>query len=724
MIATQRTERPRAGALLRAYQRLRDIPLPAYWPLLAVVALGLALRLIIWRGPLHQLANDEVEYVTVARDLLAGRGWVFYDHYPWLRAPLYNLFLAASLWLAQGNLHLAALPNILLSTANIALVARLAHRLVGRRAALLAGLIMAVLWTNVTFASLYMAETLCTFWLAAGMLCLLRWARGRRAGASLWWLAAGGAALALAALTRSAVLPFVGLSAAWLALQHQRGAGQWRRVAAPAALLLAAALTIAPWAARNYLAYGRVIPIETGLGYNMWAFNEPREELPAIGRALKQIANPAERNDYAMERGIERLREDPAILARKLWPNWVFLTRIKPIEDRFVLESYYLDVALPQFVAGIVLDDMLYLTVALGALAGLLWRPTHAALARTRRGRALAWAASPKALALLWLGSSIGSMLLTHGEGRYRHFLFPVLIPYAAWAMCRLRPRWRGLRVATLARPAAFALCAGLLALAVLPTYPYAWAGQNLARGGRQLAGNVALAFGNQQAALDLYRQAAGQSQSSDAFRRLGDLAQRLGMPDQAEQAYRKSRSLARMWVAPSASLANLLRAKGDAAQAADAFDGFHADERDMLDWSWRNLPVADRSALDVGDGLDFGYVSGVYPAEQTQGTTARWTNGRALLRLSAGAGPVRLRIRMAAPHPTGAVAATVCRGATCQEVSLDPTWRVYTLFFPASSDMVEIRSPTFQGGDRTLGVLLDWADLTPEPGQLASEGR
>jgi hypothetical protein len=71
--------------------------------ILIILLLALALRLLLWSQPLHQLANDEVEYVTVARDLLAGRGWQFYEHYHWLRAPLYPLFLAGSLWLAGGD---------------------------------------------------------------------------------------------------------------------------------------------------------------------------------------------------------------------------------------------------------------------------------------------------------------------------------------------------------------------------------------------------------------------------------------------------------------------------------------------------------------------------------------------------------------------------------------------------------------------------------------------
>src|SRR5215213_213446 len=128
-----------------------------------LVLLALALRLLLWSQPLHQLANDEVEYVTVARDLLAGRGWVFYEHYHWLRAPLYPLFLAGSLWLAGGDpapglstislgfartLHLAALPNIALSVATVYLSYCLTLALFGRpsRVALLAALFTAVLW--------------------------------------------------------------------------------------------------------------------------------------------------------------------------------------------------------------------------------------------------------------------------------------------------------------------------------------------------------------------------------------------------------------------------------------------------------------------------------------------------------------------------------------------------------------------------------------------------
>ena len=396
--------------------------------LILVVAFGI--RLALWSQPLHEPANDEVEYIAVARDLLAGRGWEYYTHYRWLRAPLYPLFLAASLWLAGGNLHLAALPNLFLSTSNVLLAFWIARALVGRRAALLAAAITALLWTNATFASLYMAETLFTALFSVALLATLR-AANRRAGchSALGFAALAGVLFGLAALTRSAVLLFLPLVACWL-IYWRKHDPLARRLALGLLFGLAVAVPILPWTARNYAAYGKPILIETGLSYNMWAFNEPRESLATIHHTLEQIPNPAVRSDYAMARGLQRLREDPAILARKLWPNWVFLARVKPIQDRFLMESYYDSVDLPLFVAALLFDDLLYVVVALAAIAGLC--SILAGLAG-RSQRALAW------LCVAWCGYLLVTLLLTHGEARYRHFLFPVLIPYAAWALLRAR---------------------------------------------------------------------------------------------------------------------------------------------------------------------------------------------------------------------------------------------------------------------------------------------
>ncbi|MEO7913589.1 MAG: phospholipid carrier-dependent glycosyltransferase, partial [Roseiflexaceae bacterium] len=495
-----------------------------------LLLLALALRLLLWSQPLHQLANDEVEYVTVARDLLAGRGWQFYERYHWLRAPLYPLFLAGSLWLSGGDpspglpsislglartLHLAALPNIALSVATVYLSYRLTLALFGRHrpAALLAALFSAVLWTFATFASLYMSETLFTFLFTAGLLCLVGQKAQTADGRRRIGLAIGaGLLFGMASLTRSISLVFLPVIALWLFARpmtnDKRRRAIWSiivcRSAAPILFLLSAALVIAPWTIRNYQAYGRVIPVETGLSYNLWAFNEPRESQEEIFHTLENISNPAERSDYATAKGLARLREDPAILARKLWPGWIYLWRVKAIEDRFLQESYYSDVDLPLFTAALLFDDLLFLLITLAGIAGLARCRTQVKRRKVSPKALLqqlvALFQQPKSLLISWLVYAVTTMLLTHAEMRYRHFLFPVLIPYAAWVLIRKRgvrsqePADRSRSRAShgrssivnrqsLPRLLIIALLWILITGVWISTYPREWANQHFMRG-------------------------------------------------------------------------------------------------------------------------------------------------------------------------------------------------------------------------------------------------
>jgi hypothetical protein len=124
--------------------------------------------------------------------------------------------------------------------------------------------------------------------------------------------------------------------------------------------------------------------------------------------------------------------------------------------------------------------------------------------------------------------------------------------------------------------------------------------------------------------------------------------------------------------------------------------------------------------SLDVGDGLDFGYVGGVYPAEELQGVRARWSAGRALLRLGSAKTNTQalLTLRLAAPHPErNAVPARICVDGTCRSISLSADWRTCTFIVNPqhTTILVEVESPTFTAADgRRLGVLIDRAHLTP----------
>jgi 4-amino-4-deoxy-L-arabinose transferase-like glycosyltransferase len=701
--------------------------------LLIILAFALGLRLLLWSQPLHEPANDEVEYITVARDLLEGRGWSFYEQYHWLRAPLYPLFLAAS-WQLVGDdgwpyatraLHLAALPNILLSVVSVYLTYALTMRLVKhQRSALLAALIAAVLWTNATFASLYMSETLFTVLFQVGMLMLLHAADQQPASQRWLLLIAAGAALGLAALTRSLALLFLPIAALWLALQVSRrnpSGDVRRRSTAPlltaTLFLLSAGMVIAPWTIRNYQAYGGFILIETGLSYNLWVFNEPHEDRNTIHRILEGISNPVERSNYATARGLERLREDPAIMVRKLWPNWVFLARVKPIQDRFLMEHYVADVDLPLFVAALISDDLLYLLITIGAIIGL----AHAVRIRNTPSdqqfhQSCHLPVAPAVLCLLWIGYAIATMLLTHGEARYRHFLFPTLIPYAAWTFTILTQRIacferrRLLMIAPL-------VC--IFLWTVLTAYPWAWAGENLARGSHALIGDVWMALGAPDRAARAYLSALSVKATPDGWLRLGHAHLARGEIAQARIAYRAAWDASRVYFIASARLGDLERSLGNLDEARRAFAGYYADEQRVTDWSWRMLGRDPPSSLDVGDGLDFGYVGGVYPAEELQGVRARWSAGRALLRLGSATTNTQalLTLRLAAPHPDrNVVPARICVDGTCRSISLSADWRTCTFIVNPhhTTILVEVESPTFTAADgRRLGVLIDRAHLT-----------
>lgn len=684
-----------------------------------ILLLALLLRLLLWSGPLHDPANDEMEYITVARDLLAGRGWVFYESWRWLRAPLYPLWLAGSLWLAGGDLHRAALPNVLLSVANVWLVAQLAGAIIGRRARLPAALLVTLLWTNVTFASLYMLETLFTFCFSAALLVLF----ARRVS---WWSAAlAGVLFGLAMLTRSAAMLFLPVVALWLLVRHWQATN--RRITpslllAPAALVLAAALVVAPWTWHNLRAYGAPILIETGLSYNLWVFSEPLESRDTIHTTLQGIRNPAERSGYATAKGVERLRDDPGILARKLWPNWVYFWRVKPIQDRFLQASYYADIPLPLFVAALVFDDLLYLGMLVAGVIGAFGRIWSwwqgRASSRGRRDGVLSLASTPEALCIAWGVYVVATVLVTHGEARYRHFVFPTLIPFAAWTLLHLRDRAVSLRQVRWLAFGAAALCAALL-WTIVPSYPWDWAGTNLVRGWFVQGGNLARATGNMSLAQRWYRQAAVAAPSPDAWIHLGDALRADGKLTEAINAYGNARDLAPPYPLGAALFGDSLREDGNVNKARAAFRGEYADAQQVVDVAWERLDPQPIGTVEVGDGLDFGYVGGVYPPERLLGSRARWTNGHAQVRLAnSGTGSsIVMLLRVAAPWPDGTQPdVQVCIAATCRAVAVAAELRTYAVVLPrpvGTVATVQISSPTFAAADgRLLGVVLDTAAL------------
>jgi 4-amino-4-deoxy-L-arabinose transferase-like glycosyltransferase len=242
------------------------------------VAVGVAARLAFglgyWVG--KPLTHDEREYLLLARNIAAGRGFTHLqpdgapapgEHFG--RAPVYPLVLAGVIRVtgagsAADDTSLLRAIRVLqaaMGGALVWLVAWLAGHAAGPRAASGAGW-LAALYPPLVWTPAYVwSETLFSV-LALACVAVLSLER-RRPGVYL----AAGALAGLAVLTRPAMLFFLPLAAIWLAWKRE-----WRGVVQ---LSLACALVIAPWTVRNAREYGRFVLVASEGGITFWTGNHP-----------------------------------------------------------------------------------------------------------------------------------------------------------------------------------------------------------------------------------------------------------------------------------------------------------------------------------------------------------------------------------------------------------------------------------------------------------------
>ena len=278
---------------------------------LGAAALGIALRLafalLYWVD--QPLTRDEREYLSLARSLRAGHGYVFDAHLlesgmqPFGRAPGYPVFLAL---VGGGSAVTTSVPSsvkvaqAIAGGVGILLIAALARELAGDRAARLAAGLAAVYPPLVWIAAYAFSEAL--FWpiglLSAWLLGAAARHRPRRAMTGL----AAGVVAGAALLVRPMVVLFLPLTAAWLI---------WRREWRLAVLFAAGtALVTVPWAVRTSLSHARFVPVASEGGVTFWTGNN------ALARGEGDLAaNPG------IKREQERLRlAHPALTEEQMEP--------------------------------------------------------------------------------------------------------------------------------------------------------------------------------------------------------------------------------------------------------------------------------------------------------------------------------------------------------------------------------------------------------------------
>src|SRR5262245_56410989 len=205
------------------------------------------------------LTRDEREYLSLARSLAAGNGFIYDAEVmdgsvqPFGRAPGYPVFLAVT---GGGARFVDSVPlsvkiaQALVGSAGILLVAALAGRLAGSRAAVAGALIAACYPPLVWIASYAFSEAI--FWPIA---LLVAWGLDRIESARSRIFAAFGSGLltGVAILIRPATMAFVPIAAVWFLVR--------RRYLGAAGFLIGMALLIGPWTVRNHAHYGRFVPV-------------------------------------------------------------------------------------------------------------------------------------------------------------------------------------------------------------------------------------------------------------------------------------------------------------------------------------------------------------------------------------------------------------------------------------------------------------------------------
>ncbi|MDR1709705.1 MAG: glycosyltransferase family 39 protein [Candidatus Accumulibacter sp.] len=270
-------------------------------PLTAWIVIGLALRLA-WIALFPATpGSDGAAYLSLAQSWMdTGQ---YYAENCFAYWPVgYPLFLTFWLRLCPSASVAILAANLFLFALGACGVGRLTRLLAGAEAERVAAALFA-LWPNlIANSATPEKETLVVALLPWAAAFLYRALTQRRASSAL----AGGALLGMATLVQPSLqfIPFLGAGVLFAVFMRRKGA-----LLLPLALLLGAAVVVAPWTIRNYRVFDRFVLVATNGGSNLYRANNPL----ATG-------GYTERGEVDLS-GLSEIEEDR--MGRKLAVEWI-----------------------------------------------------------------------------------------------------------------------------------------------------------------------------------------------------------------------------------------------------------------------------------------------------------------------------------------------------------------------------------------------------------------
>ncbi len=262
----------------------------AFVLVIAVLALVPRLAFSVGYWVDEPLNHDEVEYLTLAESLAAGRGFVYADdrrdHFS--RAPGYPAFLAGVLTIWDSHVAVKVVQSAL-GVLGVFLIAGLARRAAGDSAWLIAAIAASIYPPFVWLPAYFLRELLHSVLVLGAATLLWRGLDTKVSGElEIRRFVLTGVVLGVATLVRPNVAVLICLIGAWLGVRVS--------VRAAAAVCLAAALIITPWTVRNYEAHDRFMLVSALGGLAFWIGNNPQARgegdlasNPLVGRAEAAI---------------------------------------------------------------------------------------------------------------------------------------------------------------------------------------------------------------------------------------------------------------------------------------------------------------------------------------------------------------------------------------------------------------------------------------------------
>jgi len=399
---------------------------------LIVFATAFGIRLVhVWqlrRSPYFSvLLGDSRGYDEWAQRIAGGEWWgreVFYQ------APLYPYFLGTIYAVAGRSLLLVRLVQAAIGSVSCVCVALAAGRLFGRRAGLVAGLMMALYAPAIFFDGLLQKSVLDVFFVALALWFIARIAApdsDSHASTRDWlWL---GLAMGGLSLTRENALVLVVVILVWAFLWSTR-----REALRNAATFLTGLIVvIGPVAIRNSLVGGGFYVTTSQMGPNFYIGNNPkadgtyaslrygrgapeyeRQDATEIAeRAVGRPLSPSEVSSYWTDRALEFITSQPDAWLRLMGRKFALLWNRAEVVDTEDQASHA-EWSLPLRILGPI--GHFGVLVPLALLGVILTWPMRSRL----------W------VLYVMVAAYAGSVVLFYVFARYRFPMVPMLVPFAA----------------------------------------------------------------------------------------------------------------------------------------------------------------------------------------------------------------------------------------------------------------------------------------------------